>query len=63
MTEVQLLEETARERRVGVRQVTSFVIALAVAFSLLTVGLSLGLPYAPTTVDVYEIVPDVVCPG
>lgn len=63
MTETQILTDRERESRLSVRQVVSFIIALAVAAVLAIIGFSLGLPYKPTTVDVYEILPNIVCPG
>ncbi len=63
MTEAQALTDLERESRLSVRQVVSFIVALAVAAALFVIGLSLALPYTPTTMDLYKILPDVVCPG
>lgn len=60
---IDTLTKQEQESRLSVRQVVSFIIALAVSATLVTIGLSAGLPYAPTTIDVYEILPNVVCPG
>lgn len=63
MTETQIPIDRERESRLSVRQIVSFIVSLAVAAALTTIGLSLALPYKPTTVDVYEILPNIVCPG
>lgn len=63
MTETQAPTNSQRESRLSVRQVVSVIVAVAVAAGFGIIGLSLGLPYKPATIDRYSILPNVLCPG
>lgn len=60
---MKTLDEEQEDRRVSLRQVVSFIVAIPVAAFFVILGLALGAPYKPTTVQMYTIIPDVVCPG
>ncbi len=60
---IDVLTDQEKESRISVRQAVSFIVALAVSAALIFIGIALALPYAPTAVDLYEILPGVVCPG
>ena len=57
------LTDVEKDKRISLRQAVFFIVSLPVAAAFALVGLAWGLHYAPTTVQGYTIIPDVVCPG